>query len=273
MVAKKSAKASTVSNDKTLDLLSNVQKMSANDLVRTINDVKLAMVSQFDSINATILEQLKTLSDVNVAIEIQKQNLKELQDIIAEGQTLEDILASQEKTRIGFAEEIAETRKTAQREESEYQYSLKIKRRAEEDEWNNKKTKREAELLARENTLKAMETDYNNWKLNYQNMPQEIEAKVKAEVATVSNAMKRNYENEKALAQKDADMALKLAQQTIESQTKRISELEIALADARKSTNEATQRVQTIAEKAIENAAKQAPVVITGNNNDQPARK
>lgn len=273
MAAKKSKPADPKTLDKNTELLSNVQKMSANDLVRTINDVKLAMVAQFDSINATILEQLKTLVDVNTAIDIQKQNLKGLQDIISEGQTLQDILTEQETVRTEFEQEMAEAKKNAQREENEYNYNLRIKRRAEEDEWNSKKAKREADLLARENALKAMEKEYADMKVAYADMPNQIEAKVKAEVAIVTNSLKRTYENERALAQKDADMSLKLATQTIESQNKRIAELEASLADARRAQTEATQRVQTIAEKAIENAAKQVPTIITGNGNDQPSRK
>jgi hypothetical protein len=63
------------------------------------------------------------------------------------------------------------------------------------------------------------------------------------------------------LNQKDSDNAAKLADQTIRSLQARNSELEKQIADARMQESMSTQRVQQIAEKAIESATKQTVLV------------
>jgi len=170
-------------------LIKKVSEMTPDTIVRGIADLKLKVAASFDQVEESLLAEQKKLSEIRLAIEVQKTMIDELYrvkvtadsmaamllahkekklQIEAEAQELkmafdqkrEDFEAEmtqkksdwdKEKARIQveLKEEKERARKEHQREEEEYNYNLQLKRRKEQDDYIEKHRKAELEFVTK----------------------------------------------------------------------------------------------------------------------------
>jgi hypothetical protein len=279
--SKKESASTTVSSAQKLEAVNNAKVaesakamvQNSAEVIRSLTETKLQLSANLDGIATAIAERVKNLSELEEAIRIQSELLQSTYAIKSEADTLDRIKAEIEQAKIARQEDAEEIERLRRREEDEYEYNRKLKRQEEDNLWLRRAQVREAELAKRETAIAESLADLSMWKSKYEGMPSEIESRVKAEVASIAGAIKRDSEATAKLAAKDAEMAKALAEQTIKGQAQRIAELEAQLADAKKALNDANARVQVIAEKAIEGASKQAPVVISSGTADNGRSK
>ncbi|MFU7502952.1 MAG: hypothetical protein ACE1S7_06065 [Candidatus Tisiphia sp.] len=144
--------------------------------------------------------------------------------------------------------------KTRKREEEEYNYTLELKHRKDSDEYNNKRTLMEKELLEaqdnllkQENDLTAKEQEYASLKMQVDEMADKMKEAVYAAEELLRNQLLQQYDFEKQLKQQEYEGILKLKEQSILYLEDKIKKQEITIQELTAKADNATQQVQSIA--------------------------
>lgn len=164
-------------------------------------------------------------------------------------------------------EEAAKTKKEREREGEEYQYNLKINRKKEVDQYEEKKQKLEKELTEKktafekefqERKIKIEEAETELLELRKKNsaFPAEMEKAVNTAVKTETEKLQSAHQFEKELKEIEVVGELKLKDQTIDTLKTKIKEMEISIKDMSQKTTTAESSVKDIAIKAIESSSK-----------------
>ena len=164
-------------------------------------------------------------------------------------------------------EETAKTKKEREREGEEYQYNLKINRKKEIDQYEEKKQKLEKELTEKktafekefqERKIKIEEAETELLELRKKNtaFPAEMEKAVNTAVKAETEKLQSVHQFEKELKDTEIEGELKLKAQTIDMLKAKIKEMEIAIKDMSQKTITAESSVKDIAIKAIESSSK-----------------
>ena len=257
-------------------------------LGRTVNDLTDQMTAQADtleSLNQAVLLQegrLQELHDIEAGAdalasltaayeerseqadtefamkieEMEKSGAQRVESVQAEYEGKKRSLARQtEELRASWEEETAAVAKTREREEAEYLYQRDRTRKLEEDDYQDKKVMLERELERREEGVKAAEDELASLRKEVEAFPKRMEKELeKARQEAVSGArteldgvarvadVERNWEK-KVLDEKIVHLSA-----IVETRDKEMDQLKSDLATAQ-------QRVQLIADKAVEGAS------------------
>jgi chromosome segregation ATPase len=257
-------------------------------VVRSIAELRLGVNGALDTLSSSLVEQAKSLQQLEEAERLRRQRIAELSDVQVAADTLADLVARHESEREEFErqqaaeraawqanrervareleEEKALQRKQWEREEEEYAYDRKVKRSREEAEYQAKrqamtaafaeeKARAEAELAAREQAVSAREGELAELKSRVDGFSKELEAAVTREVARARAEVEEKARVDAALRAKDVEGAEKLLklqvanlEKMLKEQTGRIDELQAEL----KAANE---KAQALALKIVEGAA------------------
>jgi colicin import membrane protein len=205
-----------------------VHGLTPEAAAQKILSAKLEANRALDTVAEELLAKTEELTQVREALEIYTKELEEIhgKEVVASSTRvlLEEYAAKEreleariEQLELDFRkkadefertwqEQRAEKRKTAEREDAEYQYRLTQSRKehldglAEQDRQRGiKEADRQRELLLgwqqREATLKAQEADAAALRAKVEAFPAELDAAVKKEAGIVGNTVKRDYEH------------------------------------------------------------------------------
>jgi len=206
-------------------------------------------------------------------IAVEEENLKQEQEHLREEfeAEMDEKRKEWEKERLRIQADLKEEKERAkkehQREEEEYEYSLQLERRKEQDayevkqhlkeqEFLQKKTEKEKELLAREESITSKESEFTLLRQKVNTFPGEIEKVVAESEKRISDQLTTKYQYEKELTLKDHEGLIKLKDQIIQTLETRIKELEAQMKALNLKTDAADKSVKDIAIKAIESSAK-----------------
>jgi len=217
--------------------LKNLKTIQSSDISKEISELKVFTTNTLDSLANNIVAKISMLEQIDKAISFQQENLERVHKINIATTTLESLLLAQEAQKKLFDEEMAAIKQTWMREQEAYKYQLTKDQRKDADDFD----------VFRKKRMAAFEEERNERLQEITEREAEFSFQIK-------------------LMQKDNENAAKLAEQTISSLQKRNAELEKQVSDLRNQENMATQRVQAIAEKAIENASKQQTVFMPNQN-------
>ena len=259
--------------------LKNLKSVATSDVSKEISELKMFTTSTLDSLANSIIGKLGMLEQIDKAINFQQENLERVNKITIAATTLESLLLAQETQRQAFNEEMDLVKKQWQRDQDAYKYQLSLEKRNDADSFEALKKKRILELedfcKGKLNDLADKETALNKQKAEYdlviveaKEFPARLEHALNSKEQEVRNQMMKDFEFQLRIAQKDSENAARLADQTIRSQTARINELEKQITDLRIQESKATERVQQIAEKAIENSVKSNTVFVPNQQNE-----
>lgn len=166
------------------------------------------------------------------------------------------------------AKEAAEDRKKNQaREEEEYLYNLKITRKKETDQYEEKKQKLEKELAdkkaafeheftGRESKIQEAESELKELRTKSAAFPAELEKAVAAATKAVSEKLETQFGFEKELQQKETVGELKLKDQIIGTLNAKIKDMETTIKELSQKAVTAETSVKDIAIRAIESSSK-----------------
>jgi high-affinity K+ transport system ATPase subunit B len=165
-------------------LVTKAAEKSQKTVVESLSTLKVQITESLDTIGNQLSTELQTLKEVQEAIGAEKETLKSLHDITAEANALETLLSSQEEeksafdrvmdeTRARWEEERMEREKGRKRNEEQYLYDLSVRRQKDHDEWTMKRRADDntfneewatkfAELQSREVVIVTKEQEFND---------------------------------------------------------------------------------------------------------------
>ncbi len=249
-------------------LLEAVSKLDAQSVINEVGTLQTSLQTTLAGLSAGVATKIEQMKQVDEAIELKEERLKELFGIEQEAMDIESIKQqkadeeesfdkTREKRDAEWADEANARAKNWQREREEHDYAMAQQKKraleeytAEVSERKRREQIRQEELQrgwdAREAALKAQEAEV----VELRKQVAEFDAKLKSEVAKaeaiVGNRLKKDYEHETALLKRDSDAAQKLADaeklalnNTIANLSEQIDSLEKAVVTAQKDAKEA----------------------------------
>jgi hypothetical protein len=271
------------------ETLGKVEITNGDNIVKNIGELKTKLNVSLDNMLQKLTDEYNKLVDIRAAIAIEKKTLEDLYSLSANVDSLATILLVHREKKENFEKEIKEQReqweqekakqkavekdsledrsKQRKREEDEYQYTLKIKRQKEQDEYDNKKSQLEKSLAdkksafekdiaLREQELKIAETDLTELRKNNSEFPAKLETALKNKEAEITNQLQTKYAFDMKLLEKQTDADIRLKDQIITSLQEKIKEQQTQLKEYSDKANSAETSVKEIALKAIENSSR-----------------
>lgn len=274
-------------------------KLNDEKIIKNIAHLKLTIGQSLDQLEQAFSEEYRKLSNLQKAIEIETSTIEELYGIKRNARSLEVLLLAQKERKEQFElemrkieeeleqeieekkqswkkeEEIFETEKKEQalqlkkerkRDEEDYNYTLQLERKKDNDlyeekkqtlekELRGKKLALETEFAQREKVVSEQEQEFKNLKQEVELFPEKLEAAVKQAEAGVKEELEREFNYKTELTSQEYAGEKKLNLQTISSLKEKIKEQEEIIYQLTQKANTAGDQVQAIAIKAIEGAS------------------
>jgi DNA repair exonuclease SbcCD ATPase subunit len=259
------------------EVLADVAGLSMDSVSATLASTQVEVQKSLADLSAKLVDQLQRLKNVEEAIQLKQEELKQLYNIETKEVELDDLQAEIAKQREEWEEEQArkareheeqrsERTKQWRREEEEYKYELAMKQRKEEDVFKqkmedqakanrNKQEQLEKNWAEREAVLKKSETEFAELKAKVEAMPEAIKKAENAAVAVATNSVKKEYETKATLVQKDLEMFQKLAAQEAGSLKQALEKANAEINSIKAQLDQARADMKEISTKALESAS------------------
>lgn len=246
---------------------------NVGEIVGNIESAKNSLATLATSISA---EQSR-IDNMRETIQETHALLEKMHEIKAKADSLDALELAIEETKATEAERQREVELERQREEDAHLYERDRTRKLENDEWVAEKKRRQGQLdaaLTHQRQLAqqhAEELDKREAALEGSEQKiADLEARLKTDVdaawAKATNAERARLTGEHTLAMAQEKNARALVEDRLASAQKRIAELEASNDKLRVKYDEAIDKVQDIATKAIAGAAEQKVVVQAGSS-------
>jgi hypothetical protein len=259
------------------EILEAVAGLNLDTVSGTLASTQVEVQKTLADLSAKLVERLQLLRNVEEAITLKREELKQLYDIESAEVELDDLKAQitaqheawdeeQARKQREFAEMQSERNKQWVRAEEEYQYRLLQEHKKQSDtfqakvEEQEKANRNKQEMLdknwnERETELKKREKEVEDLRAQVASHPELVKKEVNAAVAVATNSVKKEYETKLTLGAKDADMAQKLAAQEIASLKQALEKTTAQIADIKGQLDQAHRDVKEISAKALESAS------------------
>lgn len=249
-------------------LLEAVSKLDAQSVINEVGTLQTSLQTTLAGLSAGVATKIELMKQVDEAINLKEERLKELFGIEQQAMDIEFIKQqkadeeetfdkTREKRDTEWAEETNVRAKNWQREREEHDYAVAQQKKraleeytAEVSERKRREQIRQEELQrgwdAREAALKTQEAEVVELRKQVAEFDNKLKTEVSKAEAIVGNRLKKDYEHEAALLKRDSDAAQKLADaeklalnNTIANLSEQIDSLEQAVATAQKDAKEA----------------------------------
>jgi hypothetical protein len=287
--------AKKVGRERAKLVIEKATQKSQEQVVKSLAGLKLSVTEALDSISAQMTGELKTLKEVQEAIEAENTRLNELHQIVAEADSLQGLLLAQKTQRESFetemttlrqkwAEEKVQHQKDRQRDEDTYTYDLTRRRKVEADQHAEaQKAEREKfdadletrgdALDVREKALLEKELELTTLRAQVKANDETLKKEVSREVAIATNSLKKDLNHEHALVKLNLENQLSQSKLENSQLQKRIEELLTANKLLDTEYKAASSKVQQIAERAIDGASQRQTVVNVPSQEQNDSRR
>lgn len=276
-MAVKGAKNKRVVEQQDRAVLEKVKDMTFDSVTKELAGVQVELQKTLAELSGTLAEQFQLLETVQESIRLKNEELKNLHQIEATATTLDELKADIEEMqeqqkeqeaefKRNFAEMKQEQNKQWAREQQDYQYDQKQKNKVAEDaltelirqrEKANKEKQEQLEKTwaEREAELKKREQELAELRAFKEQAPEMVKKAVNQEVAIANNSLKKEYEHKMQIAQKDAEMAQRLAESNIAALQQQLAKQQAQIESLEQQRDLANQRAADTAAKALESAS------------------
>lgn len=272
-----------VTKEQAASLIGKVQGKTMTDVTQRLAGVKVATLGLIDDVSNTTSALIAELQETQSAIDLKRTELKELHAIEVEATTLEALQLQIEETKQRIVEEQEQVRLERTRGEEAYEYEQDLSRRKENDEWERTKRTREEQaqnvIAARYQVLEARERAMGDAEKMRADLTKEIQdlkaqhgQEVARAVAIATNSLKKDLEHGFALERIQNANETNLLKSQVASLEFDMEKAEASIDSLTEQLQQATARVQQIAEKAIDGAAQQR-VTVNAGSSDQPTKR
>jgi len=241
---------------KTQSVLDAVKALSPETIVGEVGALQVSLQSTLANVSAAITDKIEKMHQVDEAIALKEQRIVELHDIEQEALTLEDVKTkraeeefdwnkSRDERRKQWVEEQAERNRVWQREKEEYEYSTKMDQQRKKEEFDAEvvRLKRDETLRSerlqkdwadREAELVAQENELHELRDKVAKHDETLKSEVAKAEAVLGNKLKRDYDFQVQLLEKDMTAERNLNAAKVESLNLTISALSDQLEEAQK---------------------------------------
>lgn len=262
------------------EVLNTVKGLNLDSVSRSITETQVEVQKVLADLSSRVLDRLQELQNVEDAIRLKKEEMKQLHDIEIHATTLDELEAqireqrrSWDEEQAGkkreFAEMQSERNKQWKREEEEYQYRLGQEHLKQKDTLGTvlgqqeKANREKQELLdrswaERETELKRREQDLIDLRKFRDDAPDMVRKEVNAQVAIATNSVKKEYETRMMLSAKDAETEKRLAELQVQGLQQTVVKMQTQLDDLKRDLELAHQGAKEIASKALDSASGRA---------------
>jgi colicin import membrane protein len=259
------------------DVLESVAGLDLGNVSSSIASTQVEVQKSLADLSAKLVERMSLLKNVEEAIQLKNDELKQLYNLEAKEIELDDLRAEIDRQREEWDEEQArkqrelaeqqsERNKQWKREEEDYRYRWAQEQRKIEDtfkekmEGQEKANRNKQELIEknwteREAELKKRETEFAELKAKVEGMPEAIKKAENAAVAIATNSVKKEYETKATLAAKDLETFQKLAAQETASLKTAVEKATFEITSLKTQLDQARADVKEISSKALESAS------------------
>lgn len=277
-------------------ILDSVKDIKIGDVVTQVNNLQISVQKTLAELCSTVTTKVQQVEEVDTAIELKNQRLKELFGIEGEALSLEEMRSQRDQERIEWDAERQERIKKWQEEEAEhvkarnrsednwkYEYEQRKKRTQEEFDAEVARTKRNEQLrhealerswVEREGVLKAKEQEATALKAQVEGFEAKMDAAVKQAEARSAAVVTGKFNHEIALLKKDsesqkavADLRIASLNETINNLHGQIESIETQLIAARQDAKEvASQALQSASNRGVADALQRVVDAQQGSN-------
>lgn len=236
---------------------------SAEAILQNVTTLESEVRRWLSQLIESLLKEADKLREVQEAIGVEEGYLEQIHQIKVEADTLAHLIQAHKEKRRQLEEnyqqkqeqldkQILNRREEWQKEEQEYSYELGVKRKREEDDYQQKRQAKEAELKEWEQRLGAFEKELNELRKLKEEFDERLESGV-ARAGQETEGRVRGEEQVKAQILAEKTAATKhVAELTIESLKKSLTEKEHEVERLKKELVISNQGVKDIALKVIE---------------------
>lgn len=258
-------------------VLDSVKGIDLNKAVAEVGTLQVTVQSALADLSANLTGKITSLTQIDQAIQLKEQRLKELHGIEDLAVTIDDMKAAREEEQrqwdaqrddrqAEWDEEEAERAKARQRDEDQYKYETELARKKAKDTFDAEVAERQrAEAVRqdmltknwaeRENALKGRETELADLKKAVSEFDAKLKTEVARETAIVTNTLKRQHEHETQLLKKDAETNAKVAEMRVASLERTITDLHAQIKDITAQLNAAREDARNVATQALQSAS------------------
>lgn len=300
-MASKNTKKQQVQANKNAVAVGKAASVNIGSSLSAISATSVKIQGDLAKIGEELIQKHAELQAVDETIRIRKEEMANLHGAdqvllsIDEAKALHtQYLEEQQKQKEQIEQEHQDLQnqrvQERDREEAEYTYKLQQTRKADNDAWaeqvrlrgNQERDRREAfekDIASRELVLKTRETEFQAAISKAATFEQEVDSRVKREVAIVTNSMKKDFEHEKQLASIQHTALYDKQTHDNKRLVEALNNLEAQLKEAQTQLKDAYAKNVELASKAVDGAANakaQADAITTLSNlsatNGQRAR-
>jgi hypothetical protein len=239
--------------------LNAVKDLDAANVIADVGVLQLTVQNTLADIGGKIAGKLAQLKQVEEAIGLKEARLKELHQIDTASITLDQIQADIEAVREAFRKEAEENEEQRSREwdrkNEDLEYTFNKKKREKDEYLFNTEAAKHAHWDQREKELKAREMELADLKALAASFDSRLNNEISKETAIVTNTLKKQYDHEKQLLQKDAEVAAKVAESNLKAKDESIASLSGRIAELTSQLATARQDAKEVATKALESAS------------------
>lgn len=258
-------------------IVTSVKALTAPDVVGKIGNLQIDIQSTLANIATCITGQLEQLKNTDTAIAAQETRLQELYEIEKEAQSIEQILLSQkdEQERYSkliaarneeYAENDADRNKKWKREDEEHAYAVALRNKKALDDHqalvdSNRRNEaiRQATLQTdwtnREAELKARETEFNDFKKKVEGFEAVLKSEVSKAETILGNTIKKQYEHQIALLQKDMESERNMSDAKIHSYQVQVGQMHEQIVELNKQLAAARNDAKEVTSQALQSAS------------------
>lgn len=233
-------------------VLSKATQYSTEAIVKKIGELEMSTHEWLGKLVDALEKEAQKFRDLQGAVQIQENRLKEIHQIELEANTLSNIIEAQREKTNEFEEEIAERKMEWDMEQKEFEYARNLGRRKEEDEYREKEASKIAELKEWENRLKETEVELKELRAFKEEADARLAEAVKAAQEETSFAVRREEEVRAQLLAEKVNSDKQITEHTIHYLKERLSELENTINRLKAELEIANKGVKDIAIKVIE---------------------
>jgi hypothetical protein len=284
------------------EAIAATSKTSVQSIVDSLGSTRVSVNNVLSELEETLITKRNMLDTVETAIEAQKQQLKDIYEIIAQADTLAELVAKEEvfkaeneAKRAQWAIELDEMVRKAddkamkldslyKRMEEEYDYNLRQLKKKSQDEFDQQKVIRLRELsekIASSEAVLATKHAELNAKLNHladleaqvSKFPQQLSDAVNEAKDKAAKTAAQSWGFEKRALEQTHEKLSAVQSEKINNLTEKVAQLVDENKSLRSSLEKANEKVETIATKAIEGAQQKVyhTTQVTGNGSGKSA--
>lgn len=255
-------------------LLQRAESATQGGATLNLRQIRQTLNTQLDDLERNLSEEQQNYESLRQGVGQLQEELKALHQIKAEAESLEALIITNRQAkdklekdmeirRLSLEAEIKETQTNWAREQESFAYDLKLKRRNEQDAYNEQKARLEKELAERkatfekniaerEQAIAAQEEELKRFRKESEGFEGRLTHAVQQAEKAVNERLTREFEYQQKITIKDLEAELKLREQMIQSLETKVKEQQETIVSLSSKTDLAGQQVKDIALKAIE---------------------